>query len=103
MSDSSKKIEEAAEALAAAVLHETTLEDGRAVVKLEAIERIMNSGDNSLTGKPHSFSSAEAMVNTDAEYQDYLLQQRNAVRDRILARGRYDAAVAAARLLVEHV
>ena len=103
MSDFGKKIEKAAEALADAVLKETELEDGRITEKLAAIERIMNSGDNPLTGKPHSFSSAEAMVNTDSSYQDYLHRQRQAVRDRILARGHYDAAVAEARLQAAHV
>jgi hypothetical protein len=74
------------------------LEDHRAVVKLTAIDRIMRSGDNPMTGKAHSFSSAEAMVNTDEEYQNYLAKIRDAVRQRILARGSYDASLAAARL-----
>lgn len=98
MSDFGKKIEDAAAALAEAVTKEATLEDNRAVVKLAAIERIMRAGDNTMTGKPHSFSSAEAAVNTDPEYQEYLQNQRLAVRDRILARGQYDAAVAVARI-----
>lgn len=84
--------------LATAVANEQALEDARANVKLAAIERIMKAGDNSLTGKPHSFSSAEAVVNTDSEYQAYLERQRDAVRARIIARGAYDAATAAARL-----
>lgn len=93
-----KDINAAAKNLADAVAHEQTLEDARANVKLAAVERIMKAGDNSLTGKPHSFSSAEAIVNTDGEYQSYLERQRQAVHDRILAKGAYDAAVAAARL-----
>jgi hypothetical protein len=88
----------AAQHLADAVAHEQALEDARANVKLTAIDRIMRAGDNSLTGKPHSFSSAEAVVNTDSEYQTYLERQRDAVRVRILAKGAYDAATAAARL-----
>lgn len=103
MSEHGKKIEKAAANLADAVVNETALEDGRIAEKLAAIERIMAAGDNVLTGKPHSFSSAEAMVNTDPAYQDYLARQRDAVRARILARGAYDAAVAEARLQVEHV
>lgn len=85
-------------ALAAAVFNEQAFEDDRINVKLAAIERIMAAGDNHFTGKPHSFSSAEAVANTDSQYQDYLAQQRNAVRDRILARGAYEAALAAASL-----
>jgi hypothetical protein len=92
-----RDIETAAQELATAVAAEQTLEDARVHSKLAAIERIMRA-DNVLTGKPHSFSSAEAVVNTDAEYQTYLERQRDAVRARILAKGRYDAAIAAARL-----
>lgn len=90
-------IETAASHLAEAVAAEQALEDNRINVKLSAIARIM-SGDNPLTGKPHSFSSAESVVNSDSLYQEYLERQRNAVKTRILAKGNYDAAVAAARL-----
>jgi hypothetical protein len=98
MSDTVKNIETAAGLLADATVAEMQLEDHRAVVKLTAIDRIMRSGDNPMTGKSHSFSSAEAMVNTDEEYQNYLAKIRDAVRQRILARGNYDASLAAARL-----
>lgn len=91
-------IETAATQLAEAVTAEQALEDNRINVKLAAIERIMAAGDNQFTGKPHSFSSAEGVVNTDSAYQEYLERQRNAVRARILAKGHYDAAVAASRL-----
>lgn len=91
-------IEQAAARLADAVVAETALEDARITAKLAAIDRIMAAGDNNFTGKPHSFSSAESMVNTDDDYQTYLERQRNAMRDRIIARGAYDAAVAAVRL-----
>lgn len=84
--------------LADAVADEQALEDNRINVKLAAIDRIMSAGDNQFTGKPHSFSSAEALVNTDVEYQAYLERQRQAVRRRILAKGAYDTAIAAARL-----
>ena len=90
-------IETAARALAEAVAAEQALEDARINVKLAAIDRIMAKGDNPFTGKPHSFSSAEGVVNTDEEYQAYLERQREAVRARILAKGVYDAAVAAGR------
>jgi hypothetical protein len=98
MSNYATKIEQAAVTLADAVVHEMELEDNRHVVKLNAIEDIMGSGDNKLTGKPHSFSSAEALVHTADSYAAHLTKLRHAARDRILAKGRYDAAVAAARL-----
>jgi hypothetical protein len=97
MVDLVKNIEEKTRELADAVAAEQALEDARINAKLAAIERIMKAGDNPLTNKPHSFSSAEAMVNTDEQYQSYLEQQRHAVRRRILAKGAYDAAKAAAR------
>jgi hypothetical protein len=84
--------------LAHAFVREMALEDTRITAKMEAIDRIMSAGDNKFTGKPHSFSSAEALVNTDIIYQDYLALQREAVRARIIARGVYDAAVVAGRL-----
>lgn len=95
MSTLVNNITAAAERLAEAVNAEQTLEDGRIYVKLAAIERIMAAGDNPLTGKAHSFSSAEAVVNTDPEYQTYLARQRDAVRERILAQGALYAARAA--------
>lgn len=98
MTDFEMRINNAARELAEATVAEMALEDSRITAKVAAIDRIMSAGDNTFTGKPHSFSSAEAIVNTDETYQSYLERQRNAVRDRILARGAYDAAVAAARL-----
>jgi hypothetical protein len=98
VTDIVKNIETAAAQLADATVAEMQLEDHRITVKLAAIDRIMHSGDNPLTGKPHSFSSAEAIVNTDEEYQNYLARVRDAVRQRVLARGNYDASLATARL-----
>lgn len=98
MIDFAKNIENTAARLAEITMHEMSIEDARINTKLAAIGRIMAAGDNPLTGKPHSFSSAEAIVNTDAEYQQYLERLRLATHDRIVARGAYDAAVAAARL-----
>lgn len=93
-----QNIKAMASRLADATFAEQALEDARINVKLAAIDRIMARGDNQFTGKPHSFSSAEAIVNTDDEYQSYLERLRNAARDRMLARGEYEAAIAAARL-----
>jgi hypothetical protein len=85
-------------AYANAVENEAALEDGRITVKMAAISRIMTSGDNPLTGKPHSFSSAEALVNTDADYTEYLGKIREATKARIIARGNYEAALAVVQL-----
>ena len=91
-------IKKATAKLADAVFAESALEDNRHTIKYAVTERIMLSGDNKLTGKPHSFSSAEAAATTDEEYITYLERLRSATRERILARGEYEAAVAAARL-----
>lgn len=84
--------------LADAVVAERELEDNRHRVKLNVIERIMASGDNPLTGKAYSLSAAETATTSDPEYLEYLERLRAAARTRILARGAYDAALAAARL-----
>lgn len=93
------KIETATKNYAAAVKTEMSFEDNRAEVKMAAVQRIMRAGDNAMTGKPHSYSSAEAIVNTDREYNDYLGKIREAAAARIIARGAYDAAIAEARLI----
>lgn len=99
--DYAQHIVDAGDMLAAAVKEEMTLEDERANVKFAAIERIMRAGDNPLTGKPHSFSSAEAQVHTDFDYSEYLGRCREAAAKRIRAKAQYEAAVAAARLQAE--
>lgn len=87
-----ERVVHAAHALATAVHERHRLEDERIHVKMAAIDRIMASGDNPATGKAWSFSAAEAVVNTDAEYAEYLGTIRDAVRDEIIARGNYAAA-----------
>ena len=99
--DYAQHIVDAGDILAAAVKEEMLLEDERASVKFAAIERIMKAGDNPLTGKPHSFSSAEAQVHMDFDYSEYLARVREAAAKRIRARAQYDAAIAAARLKSE--
>jgi len=91
-------ITDCAENYAKTVEAEMRLEDERAIVKIAAIQRIMRAGDNLMTSKPHSYSSAEAVVNTDVNYADYLGKLREAAVRRILARGKYDAAIAESRL-----
>lgn len=97
-----KDIEDAADALADAVAVEMKLEDDRPIVKQRAVLRIVGT-ENPLTGKPHSASSAEAVVETDAEYYDYRATQRQAVIAKIRAAGAYEAAKAIARLAAAEV
>lgn len=94
-----KQIHDSYEKYAKAVGAEMALEDARAGIKMAAVQRIMASGDNPMTSKPHSYSSAEAIVNTDREYSDYLAKMREAAVTRIMAKGAYDAAIAEARLM----
>lgn len=96
--DYAQQIVDAGDNLAFAVKEEMALEDNRHNVKMAAVTRIMQSGDNPLTNKPHSFSSAEALVNSDAEYAEYLGRIREAAARRIRARAQYDSAVASAHL-----
>lgn len=57
---------------------EMEVEANRPEHKLAAIRRIMAT-ENTLTGKPHSASSAEAIVETDPEYRAYLKAQSEVV------------------------
>ncbi|HET8771591.1 MAG TPA: hypothetical protein VFM71_11465 [Gemmatimonadaceae bacterium] len=92
-------VSKAGDALANAVRHEMALEDGRCVVKVRAIQRIMQ-GENPLTGKMHSASSAEAVVETDAEYAQYRDEQRTATVMKIRAQVAYECAKTRARMAV---
>ncbi len=91
------RIERAGEALADAAEREAELEDYRAGEKSAAILRLMQ-GANPLTGKAHSASSAEAVVETDAEYAAYRARQRKATVATIHARVAYEVAKSRARL-----
>lgn len=93
-----KNVTDASEKLAEATKNELSLEHSRHVVKMQAITRIIKSGDNPLTGKPHSFSSAELLVEQDPDYSGHLAKLREAVENRILARGNYEAAILEAQL-----
>jgi hypothetical protein len=53
--------------------------------KLDAVLRIMQ-GENRLTSKPHSATSAEAVVELDAEYREFCRQLTAATCQRELAR-----------------
>lgn len=76
------RLERVKEADAAHTL--ATLEDQRHAFKLEAIERIAATSVQPVSGKPHSFSSAEALVETDEAYADFLAELREAARQRVL-------------------
>lgn len=65
------------ETLRAATRYAETRGRFRALEKRAAILRLMSS-DNPLTGKPHSASSAEAIVESDAEYAAYLAESTEA-------------------------
>lgn len=57
---------------------ESDLEAERCTVKSAAILRILGE-QNPLNGKPHSATSAEAVVETDPEYRAYLATQSETV------------------------
>jgi tRNA G37 N-methylase Trm5 len=81
----------AAEQYRTLVAAEMLLEDTRPLVKYEAIGRIMGT-PNTVTNKPHSASSAEAIVETDAEYWAVLAKKRQAVVDKLHAHASLEAA-----------
>lgn len=87
----------AGDRLAEAKERELRLEDMRPAHKMDAILRIMQ-GTNPLTGKAHSASSAEAVVETDAEYAAYRAAQREATVAVIKARAYYECTIARARM-----
>lgn len=97
-----KKIEDAGAELANAIYAEMQLMDERHVVKMQAIDEIMASGDNPKTGKPHSFSSAEAQVESHPDYAAHLSKLREAARDRTLAKAQYDSAYVAGLLAAKN-
>jgi len=95
-------VEAAASALGAARAHEQTLEDQRPLVKSAAIRRLMGT-DNPETAKPHSASSAEKVVESDAEYFAHRQQQASAVVATEEARGAFYAARYRAELALAHL
>lgn len=88
-----------ARALAAATKEELELDHQRHVVKMQTIAKIVRSGDNPLTGKPHSFSSAELLVEQDPDYAQHMTKLREATEKRIIARGDYESALVEAQLM----
>lgn len=78
-------LQQAANEYAAKVYAEMELEARRPAKKAEAVARIMASGDNPLTNRPHSASSAEAIVETDHGYAAHLAETRDVVLAKNLA------------------
>lgn len=75
---------------------EMELEAERPTRKHEAILRIMQE-PNAVNGKPHSYSSAEAISEMDPEYAALLAVQRDVIRAGILTRAKHwDARTRAA-------
>jgi hypothetical protein len=89
----------AGERLALAVRTVQELEDTRPLVKSDAIRRLMGM-TNPETGKPHSASSAEKIVESDGEYLAHRRQQANAEVEKHRAFARYEASKLQARLAV---
>jgi hypothetical protein len=79
-------MEQAAYRLGQAREMEMALEDGRALVKRDAIQRIITSGAAS------SATAAEKIVEQDAEYAAHRLKQREAVIATQLCWASYEAA-----------
>jgi hypothetical protein len=92
----------AAEVYAQAVTLILELEDGRAAEKSAAIRRLMQT-ENDETGKQHSASSAEKIVETDGEYAAYRKRQRDAEVEKHRAEAALFAAKQRARLAVDAV
>lgn len=86
-----KAVRTAAQNLGEAKAHEQLLEDGRSLEKSAAIRRLMGT-ENPETGKPHSASSAEKVVEQDEQYKKYRQIQANAVISSQIAWGDYEVA-----------
>lgn len=94
------RVREAGRALGEARADEMRLEDMRPLVKRAAVLRIMQT-PNDLTGKPHSASSAEAIVESDAVYMQHREHQRAQVIEVQTKWAEYEAARLEASLAVE--
>lgn len=92
-------VEAAGERLAQAVARVQELEDERAIVKSQAVRRLMLT-NNEDTGKQHSASSAEKIVEVDGEYAAHRKLQRDAEVEKQRAYAQYEAAKLRAKLAV---
>lgn len=96
------RITMAGDMLGRAMAREAETQSQKGPKKAEAIRRLMGT-PNSLTEKPHSASSAEAVVELDPEYFTFLKECRIAIAERYEAQANYDAAVLRAQLAVKLV
>lgn len=80
----------AGERVADARKNRDTLLDTKAIAKVDAIRGLLGT-ENPLTGKMHSASSAETMVEGVQSYAEHLRALRLAEYDLIVARAKYDA------------
>lgn len=78
---------------------EMELESARPLAKSEAVRRIMEQ-ENPDTGKPHSATSAEKVVEADPEYADFLRTLRDVVIQKHAAAAAMEAARLRAKLAV---
>lgn len=88
---------EAAEKHRGLAFREMELEATRGLVKSEAIRRIMEQ-ENPDTGKPHSASSAEKIVESDSAYAAHLKAQRQTVFEKNAAWAQVEVARLRVRL-----
>jgi hypothetical protein len=94
-----EQVQEAGAALGHAVAQEAELQRNRPLEKAAAIRRLMDDPEgNPLTGKAHSASSAEAVVERDPAYAALCRQCAEATVQVILARAELDATRLLARL-----
>jgi hypothetical protein len=72
-------------------VQEMECDDHKPVVKHTAIMSILGT-ENVATKKPHTYSSAEAIVETDAGYAEFLKKRRDVIASKMKARGDMEAA-----------
>lgn len=89
----------AAERYRGKVAEEMLAAAGKAGAKHSAIRRIMET-ENELTKKPHTATSAEAIVETDDDYSFYLQHQRLVVAEKLTAEAQMVAAKLEAELAI---
>lgn len=89
----------AGDRLAVALKRVQELEDERPLVKSAAVRRLMGT-ENAETGKGHSASSAEKIVESDGEYAAHRKRQWEAEVEKQQAYAEYEAAKLTARLAV---
>lgn len=80
---------------------EVELADQRIEVKVQAIREIIANGPNEFTGKPHSYSSAEAIVELHPAYQAHRRKQADNLLLQELVKGKLAVAQLRAKLMLE--